>query len=58
VADVEAGTIVAITPPNPRVQLADVATRLGLPCTLIGDAVAPRVATDAFREGEMTALQL
>jgi 2,4-dienoyl-CoA reductase-like NADH-dependent reductase (Old Yellow Enzyme family) len=57
-ADLEAGTIVAITPPNPRVQLAEVATRLGLPYTLIGDAMAPRTATDAFREGEVAALRL
>jgi 2,4-dienoyl-CoA reductase-like NADH-dependent reductase (Old Yellow Enzyme family) len=58
VADLEAGTIVAITPPNPRVQLAEVAARLGLPYTLIGDAMAPRMATDAFREGEVAALRL
>jgi hypothetical protein len=58
VADLEAGTIVAITAPNPRVQLAEVATGLGLPYTLIGDAMAPRVATDAFRDGEVAALRL
>jgi hypothetical protein len=49
---------VAITAPNPRVQLAEVATGLGLPYTLIGDAMAPRVATDAFRDGEVAALRL
>jgi 2,4-dienoyl-CoA reductase-like NADH-dependent reductase (Old Yellow Enzyme family) len=58
VADLDAGTIVAITAPYPRVHLAEVATRLGLPYTLIGDAMAPRAATDAFREGEMAALGL
>jgi 2,4-dienoyl-CoA reductase-like NADH-dependent reductase (Old Yellow Enzyme family) len=58
VADLEAGTIVAVTPPNPRIQLTQVAAGLGLPYTLVGDALAPRVATDAFREGEMAALQL
>jgi 2,4-dienoyl-CoA reductase-like NADH-dependent reductase (Old Yellow Enzyme family) len=58
VADLDAGTIVAVTAPCPRVQLAEVATRLGLPYTLIGDAMAPRAATDAFREGEMAALGL
>jgi 2,4-dienoyl-CoA reductase-like NADH-dependent reductase (Old Yellow Enzyme family) len=58
VADLDAGTIVAVTAPSPRVQLAEVATRLGLPYTLIGDAMAPRAATDAFREGEMAALGL
>lgn len=58
VADLEAGTIVAVTAPCPRVRLAEVAARLGLPYTLIGDAMAPRAATDAFREGEVAALGL
>jgi len=56
VADLEAGTIVAITALGPRIRLAEVAARLGLPYTLIGDAMAPRAATDAFREGEVAAL--
>jgi 2,4-dienoyl-CoA reductase-like NADH-dependent reductase (Old Yellow Enzyme family) len=58
VADLEAGTIVAVTAPSPRVQLAEVAVRLGLTYTLVGDAVAPRGATDAFRDGEEAALRL
>ena len=58
VIDLEVGTIVAVTAPNPRVQLAETARALGLPHVLIGDALAPRVATDAFREGEVAALQL
>jgi 2,4-dienoyl-CoA reductase-like NADH-dependent reductase (Old Yellow Enzyme family) len=58
VADLEAGTIVAVTAPSPRVQLAEVAARLGLGCTVIGDAMAPRAATDAFRDGEEAALRL
>jgi hypothetical protein len=58
VTELEAGTIVAVTAPNPRVQLAAPAQALGIPYVLIGDALAPRVATDAFREGEVAALQL
>jgi 2,4-dienoyl-CoA reductase-like NADH-dependent reductase (Old Yellow Enzyme family) len=58
VADLQAGTIVAVTAPNPRVQLAEAAAKLGLPCTIVGDALAPRTATDAFREGEVAALAL
>jgi plasmid replication initiation protein len=58
VADLEAGTIVAVTAPSPRVQLAGVTASLGLPYTVIGDAVAPRAATDAFRDGEEAALRL
>jgi hypothetical protein len=58
VADLQAGTIVAVTAPNPRVQLAEAAAELGLACTIVGDALAPRTATDAFREGEVAALAL
>jgi hypothetical protein len=58
VTDLEVGTIVAVTAPNPRVQLGETARALGIPYVLIGDALAPRVATDAFREGEIAALQL
>ena len=58
VAELEAGTIVAVTAPSPRVQLAEVAARLGLPYIVIGDAMAPRTATDAFRDGEEAALRL
>lgn len=58
VADLEVGAIVAITAPKPRAELTAVAIRLGVPYTLIGDAMAPRTATDAFREGEVAALQL
>jgi hypothetical protein len=58
VADLEVGTIVAVTAPSPRVQLTQAARALGIPHVLIGDALAPRAATDAFREGEIAALQL
>jgi 2,4-dienoyl-CoA reductase-like NADH-dependent reductase (Old Yellow Enzyme family) len=58
VAELSAGTVVAITAPNPRVQLAEAAARLGLAYTVIGDAMAPRTATDAFRDGEEAALRL
>jgi 2,4-dienoyl-CoA reductase-like NADH-dependent reductase (Old Yellow Enzyme family) len=58
VAELDAGTIVAVTAPNPRLQLARVAARLGLPHTVIGDALAPRAATEAFRDGEEAALSL
>jgi 2,4-dienoyl-CoA reductase-like NADH-dependent reductase (Old Yellow Enzyme family)/thioredoxin reductase len=58
VAELEVGTIVAVTAPSPRLELAAVATRLGLPYAVVGDAMAPRQATDAFREGELAALAL
>jgi 2,4-dienoyl-CoA reductase-like NADH-dependent reductase (Old Yellow Enzyme family) len=58
VADLDAGTIVAITAPEPRLELLGSLERLGLPYTVIGSAVAPRVATDAFRDGAEAALAL
>jgi hypothetical protein len=58
VAELDVGTIVAVTAPQPRLELAEAAARLGLPYAVVGDALAPRQATDAFREGEMAALAL
>jgi 2,4-dienoyl-CoA reductase-like NADH-dependent reductase (Old Yellow Enzyme family) len=58
VAELDVGTIVAVTAPRPRLELAEAAARLGLPYAIVGDALAPRQATDAFREGEMAALAL
>jgi 2,4-dienoyl-CoA reductase-like NADH-dependent reductase (Old Yellow Enzyme family) len=58
VADVDAGTVVAITAPEPRLELVEALEKLGLPYTVIGAAVAPRAATDAFRDGAEAALAL
>jgi 2,4-dienoyl-CoA reductase-like NADH-dependent reductase (Old Yellow Enzyme family) len=58
VADLDAGTVVAITAPEPRLELVAALERLGTPYTVVGDAVAPRVATDAFRDGMEAALRL
>ncbi|CNE43744.1 NADH:flavin oxidoreductase [Mycobacterium tuberculosis] len=55
IAEVEAGTVVAVTPLRPRTELSAVAAELGIEHVLIGDAVAPRQATDAFRDGEEAA---
>jgi 2,4-dienoyl-CoA reductase-like NADH-dependent reductase (Old Yellow Enzyme family) len=58
VADLDAGTVVVVTAPEPRVELVAAAAEVGLPCTVIGDAVTARTATDAFRDGEEDALRL
>jgi hypothetical protein len=58
VTELDVGTIVAVVAPNARVELAEAAKRIGLPYTLVGDAVAPRAATDAFRGGEEEAIRL
>jgi 2,4-dienoyl-CoA reductase-like NADH-dependent reductase (Old Yellow Enzyme family) len=58
IVDLDAGTVVAITAPEPRVELVDAIERLAVPFTVIGAAVAPRAATDAFRDGAEAALTL
>jgi hypothetical protein len=58
IVDLDAGTIVAITAPEPRLELVEVLERLAVPYTVIGAAVAPRVATDAFRDGAEAARNL
>lgn len=58
VADLAADTVVTVTAPEPRLGLVDAVAALGLPYTVVGDAFAPRVATDAFRMGEEAALAL
>jgi hypothetical protein len=58
VADLAADTIVTVTVPLPRLDVVEAATALGLPYTIVGDAMAPRTATDAFRMGEEAALAL
>lgn len=58
VAEIDAGTVVAVVPPSPRLELVAALQARGLPHTLAGDALAPRTATDAFREGEQAALAL
>jgi NADPH-dependent 2,4-dienoyl-CoA reductase/sulfur reductase-like enzyme len=58
VVDIEAGTVVAITASEPRLELVDALDRLAVPYSVIGSAVAPRVATDAFRDGAEAALAL
>ena len=58
VADIEAGTIVAITAPEPRLELVRACEKLSPPYSVIGAAVAPRAAADAFRDGAEAALRL
>jgi 2,4-dienoyl-CoA reductase-like NADH-dependent reductase (Old Yellow Enzyme family) len=58
VVDIDAGTVVAITASEPRLELVDALDRLAVPYSVIGSAVAPRVATDAFRDGAEAALAL
>ncbi|MDT4937375.1 MAG: hypothetical protein QOG80_1046 [Pseudonocardiales bacterium] len=56
--ELRADTVVTIAAPEPRLSVVDDAVELGLAYTVVGDAFAPRVATDAFRMGEEAALVL
>jgi 2,4-dienoyl-CoA reductase-like NADH-dependent reductase (Old Yellow Enzyme family) len=58
VTDLTVGAVVTVLAPVPSLALVEVAKKLGIPHTVLGDAVAPRVATDAFRDGEEAALLL
>jgi 2,4-dienoyl-CoA reductase-like NADH-dependent reductase (Old Yellow Enzyme family) len=58
IVEVDAGTIVAITAPSPRLELVAALERLGVPYALAGDVVAPRTAMEAFRDGEEVALRI
>jgi 2,4-dienoyl-CoA reductase-like NADH-dependent reductase (Old Yellow Enzyme family) len=58
IAEIDAGTVVAVVPPSPRLELVAALRARSLPHTLAGDALAPRTATEAFREGEQAALAL
>lgn len=58
VAEVDAGVVVAVLPPRPRTSLVAELLARGLPHSLAGDVLAPRTATEAFREGEQVALAI
>jgi 2,4-dienoyl-CoA reductase-like NADH-dependent reductase (Old Yellow Enzyme family) len=58
VADLAADTVVTVTAPEPRLGLVEAVAALGMSYSIVGDAFAPRVATDAFRMGEEAALAL
>lgn len=58
VADLAADTVVTVSVPEPGLEVVDALIALGRPYTIVGDACAPRTATDAFRMGAEAALAL
>lgn len=58
IADLEAGTIVAVEPGVPRLELRSVLEAAGVPFTIVGNAVAPRSAWAAFNDGFAAAVAL
>ena len=58
ITELDVDTVVAVQPPRPALDLVPVLERLGLPYQLVGDALAPRTAMHAFKEGHEAALAL
>jgi hypothetical protein len=56
VAEIATDSIVAVTAPVPNLELVPVLERLGLSYQIIGDAVAPRLAMQAYKEGHQAGL--
>jgi 2,4-dienoyl-CoA reductase-like NADH-dependent reductase (Old Yellow Enzyme family) len=56
--ELDVDAVVAVTPPRPVLDLVGTLEELGLPYTVVGDALAPRTAMHAFKEGHEAALTL
>jgi 2,4-dienoyl-CoA reductase-like NADH-dependent reductase (Old Yellow Enzyme family) len=58
IAELDVDAIVPVTAPLPALELVETLERLALPYTIVGDALAPRTAMHAFKEGHEAALTL
>lgn len=58
VTELDVDQIVPVVAPRPALELVEVLERLGLPYTVAGDALAPRTAMHAFKEGYEAGLAL
>jgi hypothetical protein len=58
ITELDVDRIVPVTAPRPALELVEVVERLSLPYTIVGDALAPRTAMHAFKEGYEAALAL
>jgi hypothetical protein len=56
VVEIKADTIVVVHAPIPNRDLVPVLKKLGISHRIIGDAVAPRLAMQAFKEGHEAAI--
>jgi 2,4-dienoyl-CoA reductase-like NADH-dependent reductase (Old Yellow Enzyme family) len=56
ITELDADTVVPVSSPAPNVDLVETIERLGLPYRAVGDALAPRTAMHAFKEGQEAAL--
>lgn len=57
-AELDVDTVVVVCPPNPVTDLVPALEDLGIPYRVVGDALAPRGATHAFKEGHESALAI
>jgi 2,4-dienoyl-CoA reductase-like NADH-dependent reductase (Old Yellow Enzyme family) len=58
ITELDVDRIVPVVAPRPALELAEVLDRLELPYTIAGDALAPRTAMHAFKEGYEVGLVL
>jgi hypothetical protein len=58
IIELDADKIVPVAAARPALELIEVLERLSLPHTIVGDALAPRTAMHAFKEGYEAALVL
>lgn len=58
ITELDIDRIVPVVAPRPALELVEVLERLALPYTIVGDALAPRTAMHAFKEGYEAALAL
>jgi 2,4-dienoyl-CoA reductase-like NADH-dependent reductase (Old Yellow Enzyme family) len=56
IAEIRADTIVAVTATVPNLDLVPVLERLGLAYHIVGDALSPRLAMQAFKDGHQAGL--
>lgn len=57
-AELDVDTVAAVCPPHPVTDLVPALEALGIPYRVVGDALAPRGATHAFKEGHESALAI
>ena len=58
IAELDVDALVPVVAPRPAIELVEALTRLALPYSVVGDALAPRTAMHAFKEGHEAALRL
>lgn len=58
ITELDVDAIVSVTAPRPALELVEILERLSLPYTIAGDALAPRTAMHAFKEGYEAGLEL